>query len=301
MNDITNKVWVEKYRPQTIEEVLLNSKEKNYFLSLTDIKNNLLFIGKPGVGKSTIAKVLAKKFAPYTTLYINASEKNGIDIVRNEIVDFISVQSMDGNQKVVILDEVDGFSTQAMQSLRGIMEEYLDDVKFILTANYGHKIIEALKSRCESFDFSTDLKSVMTRIVHIIKSEGIKLTDEQKPHVIALVKKHFPDIRKTINELQKCCITGEFTFANEQSVFVDELWTRIKVKEDVFIIRKFVIDNAAQFNNDFHHIMRQLFDKYVTESNSKALLLIADYMEKDTRVKDVEVNFSALLFNLNQL
>lgn len=301
MIDIKNKVWVEKYRPQTLDEVLLNATNKEYFLSLTDIKNNLLFLGRSGLGKSAVAKLLANKFAPNTTLYINASEKNGIDTVRNEISDFISVQSFDGNQKIVILDEVDGFSKAGQDALRAMMEEYLEDVKFILTGNYSHKVTDALKSRCETFEFTTDLKSIMLRVVHILKSENIKLTEDQKPHVSALVKRYFPDIRKTINELQKCCITGSFTFKNETTEFISELWKKLSEKQDPFVIRKYVIDSSAAFNNDYHHIMRQLFDKYIEVSNSKALILIADHMEKDSRVKDVEVNFSALLFNLNQI
>lgn len=301
MIEITNKVWVEKYKPQNIEDVLLNEQEKNKILSMTDIENNLLFVGKSGIGKSTVAKILAKKFAPNTYIYINASEKNGIDTVRNEIADFISVQSFDGKQKVVILDEVDGFSKNAQDALRSMMEEYLDDVKFILTGNYGHKITDALKSRCQTFEFTTDIKSVAARIVHIIRAENIKIPDDQKQYVLKLVTRHFPDIRKTINELQKCCINGTFIYENKANDFIEELWTRLKSKQDVFTIRKFVIDNGSQFNNDFHHVMRQLFDKYVIECNSKALILIADHMEKDSRVKDAEVNFSALLFNLNQI
>jgi replication factor C small subunit len=301
MIDIKNKVWVEKYRPQTLDEVLLNAENKTYFSALTDIENNMLFLGRSGLGKSAVAKILANKFAPNTTLYINASDKNGIDIVRNEISDFISVQSFDGNQKVVILDEVDGFSKAGQDALRAMMEEYLDDVKFILTGNYKHKVTDALKSRCQTFEFSTDFRSVMVRVVHIIKSENIKLSEDQKPHVSALVKRYFPDIRKTINELQRCCITGTFTFSDETSEFINELWKKITEKQDVFSIRKYVIDSAAAFNNDYHHIMRQLFDFYVNVGNSKALILIADHMEKDSRVKDAEVNFSALLFNLNQI
>lgn len=301
MIEITNKVWVEKYRPQTIEDVLLNEQEKKYFLSLTDIKNNLLFIGKSGIGKSTIAKILAKKFAPNTFIYINASEKNGIDTVRNEIADFIAVQSFDGKQKVVILDEVDGFSKAGQDALRSMMEEYLDDVKFILTGNYGHKITDALKSRCETFEFTTDVKSVAARIVHIIRAENIKIPEEQKQYILKLVTRHFPDIRKTINELQKCCINGTFIYENKANGFIEELWTRMKSKQDVFAIRKFVIDNGSQFNNDFHHVMRQLFDLCVTIGNPAALLIIADHMEKDSRVKDAEVNFSAMLFNLTKV
>ena len=149
-----NQVWTEKYRPINIEDVILSEEEKNFFTSLKEIPNNLLLVGNPGIGKSTVAKILAKKFAPHSYMYINASEQGNIDTVRTLISEFISVSSIDGNGKVVILDEADGVSLVAQQALRSIMEEYLDSVKFILTANYRNKLIEALRSRCQEFSFT---------------------------------------------------------------------------------------------------------------------------------------------------
>jgi DNA polymerase III delta prime subunit len=299
--DITHTVWSEKYRPQTVEDMLLQKKEKDYFSLSKTVENNMLFLGRPGTGKTTLAKILAKKFAPNSYIYINASEKSGVDVVRNEISDFISVQSFDGNQKIVILDEVDGTSHQFQAAIRGVMEDYLNDVRFILTGNFPHKVMDAIKSRCVPFSFTTDIKSVVARIVEIIKKENISVSAEEKQNLMLLIKKHFPDIRKTINELQRCCASGHFVYTDNSSTFIDSFWPKLVAKEDTFILRKYVIDNSTLFNNDYHFLMRQMFDKFIETENKEAILLIADYMEKDGEVKDVEVNFTGLLFNIAKI
>jgi DNA polymerase III delta prime subunit len=300
---LQNDVWTLKYAPTSIEEIILSDKNKAHFTALTDIPNNYLFLGKTGIGKSTLAKLLARKFAPNSYLYINASDENGIDTVRNKINGFISTVSFDGKQKVIILDECDGLSFAAQQALRPIMEEYLKDVKFILTGNYKHKLIEAIHSRCEAFDFDIDRKLVNKRIGFILKSEGISFDDDAtKKGIGALIKQYYPDIRKVINELQKSCSSGKFVFADKQeNVVAKGVFDKLKSKENPFAIREYTITNESEFNNDYHFLMRELFDLYVKESNSKGLLVVTEYMYRDAFVMDKEVNFSAMVFNLSQL
>jgi DNA polymerase III delta prime subunit len=294
-----SQVWTEKYRPTSMSEVLMSEKDMAIFEQMTNIPNNLLFIGSPGLGKTTVAKVLAKRFAPNSYMYINASEQGNIDTVRNLISDFISVSSIDGNQKIVILDEADGVSLPAQKALRGVMEEYLDNVKFILTANYKNKLIEAIRSRCQEFVFSVSEKQVMTRMVQILKQEKIVILKESIESLKLLLKTHFPDIRKTINELQSCCISGTFVYKIAQhSEFSQELKSVLGVKKDVFEVRQFVLDNLDRFGNDYHSLMKELFHLYVRECNSIACILISEYMYRSAFVLDQEVNFSALLFNL---
>lgn len=296
-----NQVWTEKYRPKTVEDVLMTEDEKEFFLNLKDIPNNLLFTGSPGSGKTTMAKILANKFSPNSYMYINASEQGTIDVLREKIQGFIEIGSFDGNPKVVILDETDGASAQFQQALRVILEEYLDHVKFILTGNYRSKIIEAVRSRCQEFSFAVTEKELLTRIVHIIKTEGVKIPNEQIPNLKLLIKTHFPDIRKTINELQRNCMTGEFVYKIKQNNSVAEsIKYKLKGKEDVFAIRKFVIEGSDKFSNDYHQLMKSLFDLYVKECNSTASLIISEYMYRHAFVADTEINFSALLFNLSQ-
>lgn len=294
-----NQVWTEKYRPSNIEDVILSEEEKNFFTSLKEIPNNLLLVGNPGIGKSTVAKILAKKFSPHSYMYINASEQGSIDTVRTQISEFISVSSIDGNGKVVILDEADGVSLAAQQALRSVMEEYLDSVKFILTANYRNKLIEALRSRCQEFSFTCSEKMVLTRVVQILKSEKIIVPKESIENVKSLVKDFFPDIRKTINELQRCCISGTFVYNKRNSNdFAREIKENLKEGKDVFEIRQKVVDHTDKFGNDYHSLMKDLFHLYVRECNSIASILISEYMYRHSFVMDPEINFSALLFNL---
>lgn len=294
-----SQVWTEKYRPKSIEEMILGETEKEFFSSLIDIPNNLLLVGNPGIGKSTMAKILARKFSPHSYLYINASEQGNVDTVRNLISDFISVGSIDGNPKVVILDECDGTSFSAQQALRSIMEDYLDTVKFILTANYKNKLIEALRSRCQEFNFTCPEKLVTKRIIEIIKAEQIKIAQNQIEDLRSLIKEFFPDIRKTINELQKCCITGSFKYLrSKHGDFAKNIKDDLNAGKDVFYIRQNVLDGIESYNSDYHALMKALFNLYIADQNVTACILISEYMFRHSTVLDPEVNFASLLFNL---
>ena len=212
--DLFNTVWSEKHRPKTVDDMVLSEELKEFFRDIKDIPN-LLFYGKPGTGKTTMAKILANTISPDSYLYINASETNGIDVIRNEIKTFVTTRSFDGTRKIVILDEADGLSSattgtgsSAQGALRNMMEEYLDNVRFILTANYPNKITKPLLSRCNHFEFKFDFKDVCLHLVKILKRENIPFKKEQTSELKLLVKKGFPDLRKCVNLLQMACSTG---------------------------------------------------------------------------------------------
>lgn len=299
--NIENTSWVLKHAPRKIEDILLSEKNKEYFSSLKDIPNNMLFVGSPGSGKTTLAKVLAKKFAPESYMFLNASDESGIDVVRTKIKDFIETMSLDGNQKVVILDEVDGFSNSAQDALRFIMEEYLNDVKFILTGNHRNKIREAIHSRCISFDFAVGIKQIFKRSLEILESEHIELNVDDRRNVAGLVKQFFPDIRKTINEIQKCCKSGKFIFeVNDTTNISQDIFNKIQTKEDIWSIREFTITNESAFFNDYHLLMKNLFRLYVDAKDTAKVMFIVDALYRHAIVTDPEINFTGLLVNLTK-
>jgi len=294
-----SKVWTLKYAPQNISEVILSKENADIFCNLSEITNNLLFLGNTGSGKTTLAKLLAKRFAPNSYMVINASEESGIDIVRNKISDFVSIMSFDGNIKIVVLDEADGLSTAAQGALRGVMEEFLDDVKFIITGNYPHKLIEAIKSRCQDYEFAVDIRSVLSRIVTIMDMEGIPLQPEDKKSLVTMVRNYFPDIRKTINEVQKACLTGKFIpVLKKEETISSTIVEMLNKKTNIWDIRKFTLANETAFNNDYHFLMKNLFDLFVAEQNTARVLYTVDAMYKHAIVADAEVNFTGLLINL---
>ena len=206
-----NNLYVEKYRPQTLSDLVLSDGNRKYFESITDEIPNLLFVGTPGLGKTTLARILVNNVLDCQYLYINASDENGIDTIRSKVVGFSQTKSLDGKHKVVILDEADGITIDGQRALRNTMEEYSSMTRFILTANYKHKIIPAIQSRTQFFDLAPPFDDVVKRVVDIVKEEGIKVEKDDKVNLVGLIKQGYPDIRKILNSIQKANINGKFT------------------------------------------------------------------------------------------
>ena len=202
-------LWVEKYRPQTIEDCILPSELKQTFQQFVDNEEipNLLLTGTAGVGKTTIAKAMLEQIG-CTYMMINGSEESGIDTLRTKIKNFASTVSMDGKRKYVILDEADYLNPQSTQpALRGFIEEFSKNCGFILTCNFRNRIIEPLHSRCSTVEFRIPnaekpklASQFMKRVQHILETENVKSNDDV---VATLIGKFFPDWRRTLNELQR--------------------------------------------------------------------------------------------------
>ena len=296
-------VWVEKYRPHTIADCVLPDSLKETFSEFVRQGQipNLLLSGSAGVGKTTIARALCEEMgADY--LFINASEERGIGMLRDKIMQFASSMSMSGGPKVIILDEGDNITYDAQQALKGALEEFAVNCRFIFTANFKNRIIPPIHSRCVTIEFhlAKDEKpkmaaAFMRRVEQILKTEAVTYNREA---VGRLVMKHFPDYRKILNELQRYSATGtidegvlvDFTEDNYVALVKtlrDKEWTNM---------RKWVANNM---DNDPNKIIRMVFDsstKYVEAGSIPQLVLIlADYQAKVPFVVDQELNLVAML------
>jgi len=214
---------------------------------------------------------------------------------------------LDGELKIVILDESDHISISGQAILRNLMESYADNTRFILTGNYSHKIITALRSRCQSIDIKPDIKSVVGRCLSILKSQSIEIPSEQKKLLVELIRKNFPDLRKCINELQKFSTSGvlDITSSKSTNEIVDLILTNIKSKKTLET-RKYLIENQELFDNDYETLLKDLLNSVYTSdmddlTKKSAILTIADYLYKMVLVTDREICCIACLLELETI
>ena len=208
---------------------------------------------------------------------------------------------------MVILDECDGLTSQAQAALRNTMETFAKYTRFILTANYKHKIIPALQSRCQFLDIKPTLEEGVKRIYGILKQEGIEIDDTQKKKFIEVIKANFPDLRKAINEIQKNCINGSLAIANinVDNTLLKAIHTTIE-ERDVISLRKFLIENENVFHGDYDTLMRDylnyLYSQPVQDLKKKEMIaVIADHLYKSAFVLDKEINCFACWINLERV
>jgi len=302
-----NYLWVEKYRPSTIEECVLPQSIKNSFSDIVKSgeSQNLLLSGSAGCGKTTIAKALCNELdADY--IMINCSEDGNIDTLRTKIRNFASTISLSDAKKVVILDEFDYSNAQSTQpALRGFIEEFSKNCRFILTCNFKNRIIQPLHSRCTNVDFKIAkadrphlAMQLMGNIKKILDAEDV--TYDEK--VLAeLISKYFPDFRRIINELQRYSVSGTIDvgiLANIGDVQIKDLISFMKKKEFTNV-RKWVIDSI---DNDpaviFRKIYDGLYEHFAPQSIPQAVMVLADYQYKSAFVADQEINLTACLTEL---
>ncbi len=296
-------LWVEKYRPQKITDCILPESIKKTFIEFVVQKEipNLLLAGGSGVGKTTVARALCEELhSDY--IIINGSEESGIDVLRTKIKQFASTVSLQGGTKVVILDEADYLNPQSTQpALRGFIEEFHKNCRFIFTCNFKNRIIEPLHSRCSVIEFKINgnknqlAHEFMGRAESILKEEQIGFDDK----VIAeLIMKHFPDWRRVLNELQRYSVSGTIDsgiLVNLAEVNLTELMSFLKKKE-FGKVRKWVVDNI---DNDpvkvFRKVYEKLYEYMKPESIPNAVIILGDYQYKSAFVADQEINLLACL------
>jgi len=300
-------LWVEKYRPKTVDEAVLPADIKAVFQQFVDQKQipNLILSGSAGVGKTTIARAMLEQL-DCDYIVINGSMNGNIDTLRNEILSFASTVSLMGGRKYVILDEADYLNANSTQpALRNFMEEYSKNCGFILTCNFKNRIIEPLHSRCSVIDFKINKKDTaklagqfFKRIQMILKEENIKF---DAAVVAEVVKKHFPDWRRVLNELQRYSATGSIDsgiLANIQEISIKDLVGMLKDK-NFTAVRKWVVDNLDQ---DQHSIFRKIYDEsseiMTPISVAQLVLIIAKYQYQAAFAASAEINLVACLVEI---
>lgn len=294
-------LWVEAYRPKTIDECILPDNLKQTFQ--TFIENgtvpNLVLAGPPGIGKTTVARALCEQLnSDY--IIINGSLNGNIDTLRNDILAFASTMSFSGGRKYVILDEADYLTNQTQPALRNFIEQYARTCGFILTCNYVNKIIEPLRSRCSVIDFAISKKETLKlagqffkRVCTILENEKIQY---DKAIVAKIIENHYPDWRRVLNELQRYSVKGTIDsgiLASSQTLSINELIGYLKLK-NYEQVRHWVIENI---NNDHTSLFRSFYDnakQFVSNQYIPILvMLIAKYQYQSVFAVDQEVNTMA--------
>ncbi|AIX27798.1 clamp loader subunit [Synechococcus phage ACG-2014f] len=306
MNERTDFLWTEKYRPQVIDDCILPDHVKNTFKEFVAKGEipNLLLSGPPGIGKTTIAKALCNEIGADYYVINGSDEGRFLDTVRNQAKNFASTMSLtsEAKHKVIIIDEADNTGSDVQMLLRANIEAFYKNCRFIFTCNYKNKIIEPLHSRCAVVEFSARGKdrqqiaaSFFQRLSGILEKEHV---EADKKVLVELVQKHFPDFRRVLNEVQRYSSSGKIDsgiLATFSEVKVEDLIKHLREKNFVEV-RKWVV---ANLDNDTNSILRKLYDTLSTQlkgpSIAAAVLVIAKYQYQGAFVADQEINLLAAL------
>ena len=299
-------IWVEKYRPQQIDECILPDHLKKTFQDFVDQGEipNMLLSGPPGIGKTTVAKALCKQLGVDYYVINGSDEGRFLDTVRNNAKNFASTVSLtsDSKHKVIIIDEADNTTPDVQLLLRASIEEFSRNCRFIFTCNYKNKIIDPLHSRCSVVDFSVNKKDKPTiaaqffaRLHSLLEEENV---EADKKVLAELINKHFPDWRRVLNECQRYAVSGKIDsgiLAAFSDVAVNDLIKNLKQK-NFSEVRKWVVTNM---DNDTSVLLRRiydsLYDSLVNSSIPAAVLIIAKYQFQIAFVADQEINLLAAL------
>jgi len=305
-NDINKRehsLWVEKYRPQTLAEYVGNETVKEtiqQYLDNNDIPH-LLLHGKAGTGKTTLAKLIVNTIK-CDSMIINASDENNVDTVRNKVKNFASSMGFAGF-KIIILDEFDYMTPNAQAILRNLMETFSKHCRFILTCNYHEKIIDPIKSRCQTFAITPPTKKdVAIQVTRILDAEKIKYDVK---NVADIISSYYPDIRRILNTCQLQSAKGELKVDHQimvESNFQTKLVDLLKANDDkrnMFMnIRQAVADNRLNDYSEMYSMLYSRVDEYAAGNTANVILTIAEGLSKDALVVDKEIVFMSTIIQI---
>tara|TARA_B100000073_G_scaffold44255_1_gene32927 strand:+ start:14 stop:958 length:945 start_codon:yes stop_codon:yes gene_type:complete len=302
MDEIKNSLWVEKYRPTSLDTYIgnehLKSKVKLY-LESGDLPHLLLF-GRAGTGKTTLAKLLVNNIE-CDYLYINASDERKLEMVRDKVKNFASTIGF-SNMKVVILDEADYITPASQAALRNLMETFSKHCRFILTCNYVERIIDPIQSRCQSFQIiPPDRKQVAVHLNSILTKEGVKSDIED---IVTIVNSGFPDLRRVINGAQRQVVNGELvidegmSIQNDYKVKVLEILKTQDKKNSFKNIRQVLADSKVTDFSDLFRLLFDTVDDWGRGHVAECILILSQYQQSDAVVVDKEINIMAMFIEI---
>jgi len=303
---VENSLWVEKYRPTVLEKYVGNEHIKDKIQTLIDQQDipHLLLAGRAGTGKTTLAKMLVKNIE-CDYLFINASDENSVDTIRNKIKGFVTTIGFKP-LKIVILDEADYISPNGQAALRNLMETFSKHARFILTCNFQERIIDPIISRCQSFSLNPpSQKDVAVHLAHILQTESVAFSPED---IKQLVVTYHPDIRKVINTAQLFSKGGKLSLDMEQMIGSD---VKINILQSVMesgnimsrfkMIREIIHKNGMKDFSEMFQFLYENIDEFQEDKQPMVILELAEAQHRDAFVVDKEINFAACIYKILKL
>ena len=298
MNEIKHSLWVEKYRPTTMDTYIGNEhlrSKVSVYLESGDLPHLLLY-GRAGTGKTTLAKLLVKNI-DCDYLYINASDENSVEVVRDKVKNFASTLGF-AEMKVIILDECDYITPNAQAALRNLMETFSKNCRFILTCNYVERIIDPIQSRCQSFQIiPPDRKQVAQHLSNILDNESVKYDLD---NIVTIVNGGYPDIRRVINGAQRQVVNNELVI-DESSIIQNDYKNQVleilktQDKKNSFKnIRQLLADSKVTDFSDLFRLMFDTVDDWGRGHIAECILILSKYQQSDAVVVDKEINIMAM-------